>query len=259
MKRKVAYIFLDWYMTINELISNEKINEKFFHSFVSALNNMQTELNCDINLVVLSGTSANSAMKCFSILDEAFKEKKDEFLKGFAYEYGGFLIFSDGKIKRYYNKKTTLNGKIDELCEKYNVSKCQDCELYYYFKFEHINKQVLSFVKDCKDTFADKDFEFFNDKYGKGLDIKNRDLNKHEFITKYLKNKKIDLLVIGGDSVQDEIMFEKSTFPNKYFLGFKKFTKSKPNYILSSKSNILGVIEDINVLTHKIKDNKVFD
>ncbi len=251
--KKTAYIFLDWFMTTNELIVGEEINTKAFLFFVDALNAFKTELGFDIKLVVLSGTSQKSAQKTFSILKDAFKKQKNTMLSGFAYEYGGFLINEDEKVERYYNKTTTLGNKIDELCKKYKMSKNQDYQLYYNFKFSRVNQRTLNFVDECKNTFTNKDFEFFNDKYGKGLDIKNKDLNKHEFVKKFLKNKKFDLLIFGGDSVQDERMFEENKFENKYFFGFKKFANLRSNYILSAKFNIYGIIDDINTLTARLK------
>ena len=252
--KKTAYIFLDWFMTTNELIVDGEINTKAFLLFIDALNTFKTELGFDIKLVVLSGTSQKSAEKTFSILKNAFIKQKNTMLNGFAYEYGGFLIDRNEKVKRYYNKTTTLGDKIDELCKKYNISKNQDYQLYYNFKFSRVNQRTLNFVTECKNTFTDKDFEFFNDKYGKGLDIKNKDLNKPGFVKKFLKNKKFDLIIFGGDSAQDERMFEENKFESKYFLGFEKFVRLKTNYILSAKSNIYGIVDDINALTTHLKN-----
>lgn len=255
LKMKSAYLFFDWYMTINELVLDEKINKNYFHQFFIALKNLQKELNYKLNLIILSGTSQNSAMKIYSLLDNTFKKEQSTFFKGLAYEYGGFFIDKNGAIKQYYNKTTTLDN-INKICKKYNIYRCKDYKLYYNFKFKQISKKVLNFVDYCKNAYQNKDFEFYNDKYGKGLDIKNKDLNKYTFVTKYLKNKKADMLIFGGDSVQDEIMFEKSSFQNKYFLGFKNLNNNRPSYILSSKKNILGIIEDINALTLHLKNVK---
>lgn len=255
MKKRNAYLFLDWYMTTNELVLNGKINKEPFHLFVAALNNLK-ELGFEIKLLFLSGTSKNSAIKTFSILNNAFKEKQNLMLKGFAFEYGGFLILKNGTIKRYYNKTTLLGDKINQICKKYGFSRCEDYELYYNFKFNKADKQTIKFVDICKNEFGNKDFEFYNDKYGAGLDVKNKDLNKSQFVSKYLKNKNCNILVFGGDSVQDEIMFEKCDFQNKFFLGFKEFANAKAHYVLSSKNNIWGIIEDINNLTTHLKTTK---
>ncbi len=245
-------------MTINELIKNKEVNKDSFQLFTDALESLKKELGCEINLIILSGTSQNSAMQAFLTLNNVFKESQSNVFKGFAYEYGGFFIRPNGTIKKYYNNPTSLNN-INELCKKYRLSQYQGCKLYYSFKFKQVDEQALNFVDECKETFKDKDFEFFNDEYGSGLDIKNRDLNKHEFVSKYLKNKKIDILIFGGDSAQDEIMFEKSNFQNKYFLGFKEFTSMKDNYFLSSQKNIWGIIDDLRALTMRLKNNKIFE
>ena len=255
MKNGKVYLFFDWSMTINELMPNNTLNQEYFNNFLATLKQLEIVTGCDVEFVVVSGTSKPSAEKRTRALAQAFsKANALKMFGGFAYEYGGYFMDASLNITRLYNHKTHLGKKIDKLCEKYGVKKQDEFELYYNFEFEKVDKHVEAFVAECKQTFASKDFEFYSDIYGIGLDIKNKTLNKDRFVRHYLKGKPAYITIVGGDSVQDLKMLKHNTVKLKYFVGFENSEiPTGENIVLSKKENILGVIDALKQIIKQLE------
>ena len=243
MNERPAYIFLDWSGTINEIFTDDHLQK-----LINVFKAIELKLNCLVKMVVVSGTSQKSAIEKYNKLKSEFERSGGlNFFGGFAFEYGGFFIDEYGTFKKVLKAHTKLGKKINDLSLKYGFEKSAEYTLYYNFEFEKVDENVLMFVKDCKRNFKNFDFEFYNDQYGIGLDIKNKKLSKERFVKKFLKQNDAQFVIVGGDSVQDLRMLNiKSKVPHT-FIGFKssKILENK-NIILSDKNNVLGIIDCLN-------------
>ena len=87
----------------------------------------------------------------------------------------------------------------------------------------------------------------FNDECGIGVDFKNRDVCKRNFVDWFLKSCKNELpscIVVGGDDLEDFNMLSSSIDCRKIFIGFEKFGNYES--IISESENVYGIIESLN-------------
>ena len=246
--RKQIFLFLDWSMTIDKLIVNEKIDKNLFQNFFEALVNLENVYDADINFLIVSGCSKQKAILRSSIIHKAFEEKKrTDMFKGFAYEYGGFFIDGNGKFFDLSLPSLTdeVKSRLNEIAKKCKLGINEDYTLYTGFEAKNI-KQIKKFEQNAKNILKILDTCKFNDRLGCGIDVKDKQLNKGNFVKWYLKNidKKPYLTFIGGDDEEDLLMLEQ-TNSKKIFIAVLD-DKDKPSLHVSTSNNVLGVIDVLN-------------
>ena len=258
MKDKTIYIFLDWSMTINELVKNGKISKGNFKNFASAIDKLEKRNSAKVKLMIVSGTNEIQAKTRFNILSNAFCEiGREDILVGFAYEYGAFMLDKSNRIHKNFNHPLTKAQwqRLKLATEKFGYEMNKLYQSYFNIEFEKFDERAYRFLDYCKNNITELDFEVYDDKYGHGIDIKNFLLNKGRFIELFLKKHVKEqpyMVIVGGDSPQDIKMFPQSLNCEKYFIGFynEKY-ENLSNSILSKKSNIAGIVDCLEKISKR--------
>ena len=246
------YVFLDWSMTISNLIKNNKLNASNFKLFFNALKKLEQKTLCHVNFVVVSGCSKNNALTRFNILQNAFKSvNRLDMFKGVAYEYGAYYLDENNKVFTPNTQYKLKNLKaITNFVEKNNYKCSPNFKVYVNVETFNGDNLFLDFVNKCKNEFKNLSFVYYNDNEGVGLDIKNKELTKGKFITWFLQNKQPPkLIIVGGDDAEDTKMLVGYNQAPIVFVGFSGTNKiENKNMFLSEKKNVLGIVDSINKL-----------
>ncbi len=257
MKTQDIYLFLDWVMTVNELVINDKIVKSKFNSFVNAIEKLETANNAKVRLIIVSGTKASSAQKRFNILKQALHEiEREDLLLGFAYEYGAYMIDKTNQIIKMLEAPLLPKQwqKIQTITNSFGYEINKDYKTFFNVEFDCFDEQAKRFLDRCKKELPELDFEVYDDKYGHGIDIKNFKLNKGDFIDLFLKKYTDNnpyMIIAGGDSQQDVKMLSPQYNCEKYFIGFSNMQKeSLQNAILSKKPNVDGIIDCLETISN---------
>lgn len=251
---KEIYVFLDWSLTISWLIKNNEINKLMFNNFLSGLIKLEQAFSAKVKLFIVSGATKKSASMRNTILKNAFENaNRSDIYCGFAYEYGGFYLDASGKTYRVNNKPLNKNKKesVLNLARKYNLQNNFDYNLLLSFDGENCDKQsFINFYNECK-KLNNLSYVYYNDCEGFGCDIKNKQLNKGEFVKWILKNKQPSTLIVGGDDNEDLAMAIDFKNAKTYFIGFKSSNYDKincNNLFLSKFNNVEGIVDGFNFI-----------
>ncbi len=249
-------------MTINHLIENSVINGEKFDKFLGSLQLIESSFSRKVKLCIVSGTKKDSACARHRILQDAFvKANRSDILQGFAYEYGGYFIDSNGKhycINNNYLSEEVKNDLV-QLAKKYNLNADLKYNLYLSFDGKMIDSTTLyNFFQECK-KLNGVSIVYYDDQEGRGCDIKDPKLNKGAFVKFFLQNKNPSMVIVGGDDKEDLSMI--IDYPNisTYFVGFASSSYSDESSsikFLSKLKNVDGIIDNFqSIMSYSIKDN----
>lgn len=209
-KKRVIPLFLDYSGTTDLLLRGGAKNvKKFFDSIIE----MQLKSNCEVRVIMVTGSSFESAKSKYKLLyDLAQNYGLENLFYGAVAEYCGFII-----LKNESSKLLTLDTRIlekrreiEEIINQYGGSISPETTSIYNITFDDISRIDLAKTSEEIERAIDcEDIETvtYYDSYGKECDVKPKKHSKAEavrLIVQQLKEKyDIPFLIIGGDS-QDE-------------------------------------------------------
>ena len=252
-------------MTISGLVQAGKVCQEKFDSFFASLENLEKKYSSKLKFCVVSGTSQQSALKRFDLLQTAFKRKKRaDMFDGFAYEYGGRFIDKDRKFHEIGEDVSLSDGErgsVLQIAKKFKIQVDPCYELYMNFDGEENNSDLRAFTKECEKKLKGLDVVYFNDKDGVGCDIKKPALNKGLFLKWYLKDKAPELIVVGGDAAEDLDMLADLPQTEFYFVGFasSNLNQNKTSKFMSALDNIDGIVDGLTAITKYSMKHYTFD
>ncbi len=256
MANKTIYLFLDWVNTCNELLDNYKLNKKRVNDFISVLKELEKTFRANIKLIIITGSAKETAKYILENLLFAFKDFEcEDMIAGVGYEYGGYILNNDFNSLNALNFPLSQNNliKLKKILRKYNFKLDKRYKLYSSVKLDKISENEKNFINECFEQLSDVEYEIYNDKFGCGIDIKNPNLTKRNFVQFYMSNvNDARLVIMSGDSLEDMNMLKVNLNCEKYFISLLNERIDESNIIDVDKSNIQGVIKGLkNILKLK--------